>query len=89
MQPNKIFLRLCGAAAALALSASAANATVNLGEFEINGSGAGALVQDVANLKLLATAVPEPSTWAMLLLGFAGIAYAAHRRTKKAALPTS
>jgi PEP-CTERM motif len=27
-----------------------------------------------------ATAVPEPSTWALLLLGFAGLAYAAMRR---------
>jgi len=27
--------------------------------------------------------VPEPSTWAMLLLGFAGIGFAAYRRTKK------
>ena len=26
------------------------------------------------------TAVPEPSTWAMMLLGFAGLAYAAYRR---------
>jgi uncharacterized protein (TIGR03118 family) len=27
-------------------------------------------------------AVPEPSTWAMLLLGFAGLGFAAYRRTK-------
>jgi len=30
-------------------------------------------------------AVPEPSTWAMLLLGFAGIGYGVHRRRKLAA----
>jgi PEP-CTERM motif len=29
-----------------------------------------------------ATAVPEPSTWALLLLGFAGLGYAAFRRSK-------
>jgi hypothetical protein len=29
-----------------------------------------------------AAAVPEPSTWAMLLLGFAGLGYAAFRRSK-------
>jgi hypothetical protein len=29
-----------------------------------------------------ASAVPEPSTWAMLLLGFAGLGYAASRRSK-------
>jgi hypothetical protein len=26
--------------------------------------------------------VPEPSTWAMLLIGFAGLGFACHRRTK-------
>jgi hypothetical protein len=30
-------------------------------------------------------AVPEPSTWAMMLLGFAGIGYGAYRRRRKAA----
>ena len=30
--------------------------------------------------------VPEPSTWAMLLLGFAGIGFMAYRRRSKAAL---
>jgi hypothetical protein len=29
--------------------------------------------------------VPEPSTWAMMLLGFAGLGYAAHRASRKAA----
>ena len=27
--------------------------------------------------------VPEPSTWAMMLLGFAGLGYAGFRRTGK------
>jgi PEP-CTERM motif len=31
-------------------------------------------------------AVPEPSTWAMLLLGFAGIGFMAYRRRSKPAL---
>jgi hypothetical protein len=30
-----------------------------------------------------AAAVPEPSTWAMLLLGFAGLGYAGFRRSKR------
>jgi PEP-CTERM motif len=29
---------------------------------------------------LTPTAVPEPSTWAMMLLGFAGLGYAGYRR---------
>lgn len=31
---------------------------------------------------LVVTAVPEPSTWAMLILGFAGLAYMAYRKRK-------
>jgi hypothetical protein len=34
----------------------------------------------------VASAVPEPSTWAMLLLGFAGIGFMAYRRKLKPAL---
>jgi len=30
-----------------------------------------------------ASAVPEPSTWAMLLLGFAGLSYASYRAPRK------
>jgi hypothetical protein len=30
-----------------------------------------------------APSVPEPSTWAMLLLGFAGLGFAGHRRTRQ------
>jgi hypothetical protein len=32
------------------------------------------------------SAVPEPSTWAMMILGFAGIGFMAHRRKSKPAL---
>jgi hypothetical protein len=28
--------------------------------------------------------VPEPSTWAMMLLGFAGLGFAGYRRTRVA-----
>ena len=34
----------------------------------------------------MASAVPEPSTWAMLLLGFAGIGFMAYRRRSASAL---
>jgi hypothetical protein len=33
------------------------------------------------------TGVPEPGTWAMMLLGFAGLAFAFHKRRKSAQLP--
>jgi hypothetical protein len=35
---------------------------------------------------LLTTPVPEPSTWAMLLLGFAGLGYSSYRKTRQAAV---
>ena len=35
---------------------------------------------EVAGVSVSST-VPEPSTWAMMLLGFAGLGYAAYRKT--------
>jgi PEP-CTERM motif len=37
-------------------------------------------------LVVINPAVPEPSTWAMLLLGFAGIGFMAYRRKSKPTL---
>jgi len=39
--------------------------------------------------KGISSAVPEPSTWAMLLLGFVGIGFMAYRRKSKPALMAS
>jgi hypothetical protein len=39
-----------------------------------------------ASAQLGVSAVPEPSTWAMMLLGFAGIGFMAYRRKSKPAL---
>ncbi len=35
------------------------------------------------NTGLITSGVPEPSTWAMMLLGFAGLGYAGFKRTRK------
>ncbi len=35
------------------------------------------------------SAVPEPSTWAMMLIGFAGIGFLAYRKTKKNSAATA
>jgi hypothetical protein len=40
----------------------------------------------IGNLPLFSSAVPEPSTWAMMILGFAGIGFMAYRRKSKPAL---
>ena len=37
-------------------------------------------------LEIGAGAVPEPSTWAMMLIGFAGLGYAGHRASRKSAV---
>jgi hypothetical protein len=34
----------------------------------------------------VSSAVPEPSTWAMIILGFVGLGFVAHRRKSKPAL---
>jgi len=44
------------------------------------GSGA-----DADNFTLIAGAVPEPSTWALLLAGFGGLVMVSYRRTRKLA----
>jgi hypothetical protein len=38
--------------------------------------------QNSLEVASVASAVPEASTWAMMLIGFAGLGYAAHRKTK-------
>lgn len=46
----------------------------------------GGLTNDLANIDLGVPPVPEPSTWAMMLLGFAGLGFMACRRKSKPAL---
>jgi hypothetical protein len=36
----------------------------------------------VAGFQAFTPVVPEPSTWAMMLLGFAGLGYAGYRRAR-------
>ena len=38
------------------------------------------VVSDFTTAQALTSAVPEPSTWAMMILGFAGIGFMAYRR---------
>ena len=38
--------------------------------------------QNSLEVASVASAVPEASTWAMMLIGFAGLGYAAYRKTK-------
>jgi outer membrane lipase/esterase len=49
-------------------------------------SAAGQLIEANYDFSLLQGGVPEPSTWAMMLLGFAGVGFMAYRRKSKPAL---
>jgi hypothetical protein len=50
-----------------------------------------ALVLDAPGVPVLLTSVPEPSTWAMMLIGFAGLGFAGYRKAHSArtALPAA
>jgi hypothetical protein len=52
-------------------------------EFHSSGNS---LTDDVIAFTAFEASVPEPSTWAMMILGFAGIGFMAYRRKSKPAL---
>jgi PEP-CTERM motif len=51
------------------------------GTFSTNGQGG----QIFPPIEIASLAVPEPSVWAMMIIGFAGLGFAAHRRQRRAA----
>ena len=61
----------------LALSASVTNYN--------DGKNIALLIPNNASQVLITqvAAVPEPSTWAMMILGFAGVGFMAYRRSRK------
>lgn len=48
-------------------------------------AGGDSRVGNILDNVSLATAAPEPATWAMMLLGFAGVAFVAYRRSRRSA----
>lgn len=61
--------------------------TIQLQATRIYAPGAGVTSQYFDNVSLdVVTPVPEPSTWAMLILGFAGVGFMAYRRRNSATL---
>lgn len=58
--------------------------TSGIGGFSFSGAAAGNTSID--NLEAIAGPVPEPSTWAMMLIGFGGIGYSMRRRRKSVAI---
>jgi hypothetical protein len=60
--------------------------TLILGSFYSFTDEIGNVTDGSFTVKEIAAAVPEPSTWAMMILGFAGVSYMTYRRRKVAAL---
>jgi hypothetical protein len=74
-----------GAATAKALYGDSLDLPIGIDVFNLpEGVTANAPGSDIVNNRFLppTTSVPEPSTWAMLLLGFAGLGYAGFKRTR-------
>lgn len=64
-------------------------ANCNLYEFWDGIHPTTATHQAIANSFLAVAAVPEPSTWAMLIIGFAGVGFMAYRRRTQGAALTA
>jgi hypothetical protein len=78
----------CGDSSPGCAAGSSAASTTPTSDFSVVGdvsasnSGGGVWIEENEQI----TAVPEPSTWAMMILGFAGIGAMAYRRRKSAML---
>ena len=58
--------------------------TFALGTTESLGERIALFPTNTASVNFSAVVVPEPSTWAMLLMGFAGLGFVGYRRTRRA-----
>lgn len=56
---------------------------LTLGEYSLNSPSSGIPVDQNPNLFSAQLTVPEPSTWAMMILGFAGLGFAGYRGSQK------
>ena len=88
IQPSDILDFQLNSAAVADLNTAIGNGLFSIGATKalreiFSGSGANGNQQLVLDVS---PSVPEPSTWAMLLLGFAGIGFMAYRRKSKPAL---
>jgi len=55
----------------------------------LSGGRGRRITEVTGTLSISLATVPEPSTWAMMLLGFAGLGFVSYRRTRKASAPRS
>jgi hypothetical protein len=76
--PNETFINPSGP-----FVVAAAPNPVGFDLYYVEGNGSPAALELSLNGGSLAGSVPEPSTWAMLILGFFGVGFMAYRRTSK------
>ncbi len=57
-------------------------------QFDVLSPGAWTIMPEQLAFNLTFTAVPEPSTWAMMILGFAGLGFIGYRQARKAVSAT-
>jgi hypothetical protein len=69
-------------ATGLTLSSFAADTTGSFFTADVAGpaNGNGVRATGIIDFTLQTSAVPEPSTWAMMILGFLGVGFMAYRR---------
>jgi hypothetical protein len=60
--------------------------TSGVGNNEVLGNTPPVTERFITGGEAIAAGVPEPSTWAMMLLGFTGLGFMAYRRKSKPAL---
>jgi hypothetical protein len=57
------------------------------GKFLVDITDTGGDVGSISHFTLVSSGVPEPTIWAMMLLGFAGLGLAGYRKTRSARSP--
>jgi PEP-CTERM motif len=73
-------INACDGSVSILIPAGATELSLGVND-DIFADNSGALTLTVTGV----SAAPEPSTWAMMLLGFAGLSFAGYRRTKASA----
>jgi hypothetical protein len=63
-----------------------ATVLANVSNFELRGEFIDGVEKEGIDNVTLTTAVPEPSTWAMMILGFCGVGFMAYRRKSNPAM---
>lgn len=79
---NGVVLNLAAPGAATAMFTAVSSLGVIKDQFDLSGPDGSAETSILGN-GFSVSGVPEPSTWAMMLLGFAGLGFAAFRKTKR------